>query len=44
MSAYSLLFDHGFTRVVTPADMVGAYYGRLGFTRDGETGSWSLEL
>ena len=33
-----------FERVVTPAQMVGAYYGRLGFRRDEGTGSWSLDL
>ena len=37
-----LLRDHGFTRVVTPPGMVGAYYDRLGFRPAGE--SWVLEL
>jgi hypothetical protein len=37
-----LLRDRGFTRVVTPPAMVGAYYDRLGFSRDGD--SWVLEL
>lgn len=32
-----LLRDHGFTRVVTPPRMVGAYYDRLGFRRDGDS-------
>jgi len=40
----NVLRDHGFTRVVTPADMVGAYYGRLGFRRDEASGTWSLDL
>ena len=31
-----LLRDAGFTEVVTPAGMVGAYYERIGFTRDGD--------
>lgn len=37
-----LLRDHGFRRVVTPPRMVGAYYDRLGFHRDGE--SYVLDL
>ena len=37
-----LLADRGIRRVVTPPSMVGAYYDRLGFRRDG--GSWVLEL
>jgi hypothetical protein len=37
-----LLRDDGFTRVVTPPGMVGAYYDRLGFRRDGE--SYVLDL
>ena len=37
-----LLREHGFTRVVTPPAMVGAYYDRIGFSREG--GSWVLEL
>lgn len=31
-----VLRARGFTRVVTPPRMVGAYYGRLGFRRDGD--------
>lgn len=38
------LHERGFTRVVTPNRMVGAYYGRMGFQRDATTGSWSLDL
>jgi len=38
------LRGHGFTRVVTPASMVDAYYERLGFVRDQESGSWLLDL
>lgn len=37
-----LLRDHGFHRVVTPPGMVGAYYDRLGFRREGE--SYVLDL
>ena len=37
-----LLREDGFTRVVTPPRMVGAYYDRLGFRRDGE--SYVLDL
>jgi hypothetical protein len=37
-----LLMADGFTRVVTPPRMVGAYYDRLGFRRDGE--SYVLDL
>ena len=40
----NVLRERGFARVVTPASMVGAYYERLGFQRDPETGAWSLEL
>ncbi len=38
------LRGHGFTRVVTPAGMVDAYYERLGFVRDESSGSWLLDL
>jgi hypothetical protein len=40
------LRERGFHRVVTPAQMVGAYYGKLGlgFELDSATGSWSLDL
>jgi hypothetical protein len=31
-----LMKAEGFTRVVTPAGMVGAYYDRLGFRREGD--------
>ncbi len=37
-----LLADRGIRRVVSPPSMVGAYYDRLGFRRDGR--SWVLEL
>lgn len=37
------LRDRGFTKVVTPAHMVGAYYGRLGFTRTPD-GAYEREL
>ena len=37
-----LLAQHGIRRVVTPPGMVGAYYDRLGFRREGA--SWVLEL
>ncbi len=37
-----LLSDLGIRRVVTPPDMVDAYYGRLGFRRDGR--SFVLDL
>ena len=37
-----VLHDQGFRRVVTPPQMVGAYYDRLGFRRDGE--SYVLEV
>ncbi|CAM3620398.1 hypothetical protein [Nocardioides zeicaulis] len=37
-----LLADHGIRRVVTPPAMVGAYYDRLGFERDGD--SWVLDV
>ena len=39
---YGLLADRGIRRVVTPPEMVGAYYDRLGFRREGE--SYVLEL
>jgi hypothetical protein len=39
-----VLRERGFHRVVTPAHMVGAYYGRLGFRRDESTDTWSLNL
>lgn len=32
-----LLVDRGIRRVVTPAGMLGAYYDRLGFRREGES-------
>jgi hypothetical protein len=34
----------GITRVVTPASMAEAYYERLGWRRDDDTGPWTLEL
>jgi len=37
-----MLKEHGFRRVVTPPHMIGAYYDRLGFRRDGE--SYVLDL
>jgi hypothetical protein len=37
-----LLADRGIRRVVTPAGMVGAYYGRLGFRADGDR--WVLDV
>ena len=37
-----LLADRGVRRVVTPPNMIGAYYGRLGFRR--QDSSWVLEL
>lgn len=37
-----LLADRGVRRVVTPPAMVGAYYDRLGFRREGE--SWVLDV
>ncbi|WP_310526331.1 hypothetical protein [Nocardioides sp.] len=37
-----MLADEGFRRVVTPPRMVGAYYDRVGFRRDGD--SWVLDL
>lgn len=39
-----VLRGRGFTRVVTPANMVGAYYAQLGFRRDDDSGTWSLDL
>jgi len=40
----NVLRERGFHRVETPAHMVGAYYGRLGFERDETADSWSLDL
>ena len=40
----NVLRGRGFTRVVTPATMVGAYYERIGFRRDETTGAWTLDL
>ena len=40
----TVLRERGFERVVTPAQMVGAYYGRLGFRRDPSSDTWSLDL
>ncbi len=40
----TVLREHDFERVVTPANMVGAYYGRLGFERDEARDTWSLAL
>lgn len=40
----NVLRGRGFSRVVTPPSMVGAYYERLGFRRDDASGSWTLEL
>jgi hypothetical protein len=37
-----MLADRGIRRVVTPPRMVGAYYGRLGFTSRGDV--WELEV
>ncbi len=37
-----LLHERGIRRVVTPPGMVGAYYDRLGFRREG--GSWVLDV
>ena len=37
-----LLADRGIRRVVTPPGMVGAYYDRLGFRREGD--SYVLDL
>lgn len=39
-----VLRGRGFTRVVTPSLMVDAYYERLGFRRDDDSGSWTMEL
>ena len=42
----SVLRERGFTAVVTPASMVGAYYERLGFHRDDRSpapGRWSSD-
>lgn len=38
----SLFAGHGWTRVRTPDGMVGPYYERLGFTREGD--AWTLDL
>jgi len=38
----NVLRDDGFTRVVTPPQMVGAYFDRLGFRPEGD--SWVLDL
>jgi hypothetical protein len=40
----TVLRERGFTRVVTPASMVDAYYERLGFRPDPGSGSWTLDL
>jgi hypothetical protein len=40
----TVLRERGFNRVVTPAHMVGAYYGRLGFEHDPDNNAWSLDL
>jgi hypothetical protein len=40
----TVLRERGFHRVVTPAQMVGAYYDRLGFAQDTSSDTWSLEL
>ena len=40
----AVLHERGFHRVETPAHMVGAYYGRLGFERDESKDSWTLDL
>lgn len=37
-----LLAERGVRRVFTPPGMVGAYYDRLGFVKDGD--SWRLEI
>ena len=37
-----MLKEHGFRRVITPPHMIGAYYDRLGFRREGE--SYVLDL
>ncbi len=37
-----MLAEHGYRRVVTSPTMVGPYYDRLGFQRDGD--SWVLSL
>ena len=37
-----LLTSHGVRHVVTPPDMVGAYYSRIGFTPEGA--SWRLDV
>ncbi|MDR7253776.1 hypothetical protein J2X46_002766 [Nocardioides sp. BE266] len=37
-----MLADRGIRRVVTPPSMVGAYYDRLGFRREGQ--SWVLDV
>ena len=38
----SMLADRGVRRVITPRGMVGAYYDRLGFVKDGD--AWRLEI
>jgi len=38
----SVLADRGIRRVVTPPGMVGAYYDRIGFRRDGA--SWVMDV
>jgi hypothetical protein len=40
----TVLRERGFHRIVTPAQMVGAYYDRLGFARDASNDTWSLEF
>ena len=37
-----VLADRGVRRVITPPGMVGAYYDRLGFVKDGD--AWRLEI
>ena len=38
-----LFTDRGYRRVLTPPGMVGAYYDRLGFQRQGDTWVWQVE-
>ncbi|MGA8256828.1 MAG: hypothetical protein WB767_09665 [Nocardioides sp.] len=38
----TMLRDRGFTRVITPPGMVGAYYAHLGFRREGD--SWVIDV
>jgi hypothetical protein len=40
----NVLRERGYTRVVTPPGMVGAYYGRLGFNHDDAANNWVLDL